>query len=229
MSYAQFNTHLYYRRRTPGGFLEAGLSLPLYWVDEAAPNDEGEEDLEPALYGPSDAPVFVYLGAGWSTDASPRRTSADDAPATTSGPWTDNDVAQIAVMAPAVVRLDLVRWRFEALQVGLAHGLFGLAWNLRAQFGVGVAGVGGHWRATDDGAEEIGFMTWPLLASTTDDLIISYLNTQVYYRWSGPTSFTEAGLWVSPFWAEASLGSDSFKELYPLNSPGVSAYLGFGL
>jgi hypothetical protein len=142
--------------------------------------------------------------------------------------WTSTDIVQAAVMAPAIVRLDLVRWRWNRFMLGLLHGQFGLAYSGRAGFGLGILGLGGHWPRTADGSKEYGFMFWPLSAAITDDLYVSYLNTQIFHRWNYDGYFVEAGAWISPVW----FGTDCSgcdPNFYPIEHPGLSAYVGIGL
>jgi len=221
------NTQIYYRKHFSGFFLETGLSFALWWAAEIETEDTSDE----YAYPTQNPPLSAYLSLGTSSGrvpvASTRPTEPREAQERSAPGWTTTDIIQAALMLPAVARIDLVRWRWEQFQMGLLHGLFGLSWNLRGQFGVGLAGLGSHWRANGDGSAEYGFMVWPLLASVTDDLVVSYLNSQIYYRWNHGSHFVESGLWVSPIWLGDGKGGS--VDFYPMNNPGISAYIGIGL
>ena len=147
--------------------------------------------------------------------------------------WEHNDWFNLSVFPLAGARLEVGRLAWESWQFSVAYGYFGLAWNtlvrehLRGWVSCGLAGFGKHFRLETDGTREWGFMFWPLSVSFTDDLVIGYGNSQVFYRQNYRYHFFETGLLFAPFWIEADL-NDNISP-YSILSPPVSLYVGLGL
>jgi hypothetical protein len=95
---------------------------------------------------------------------------------------------------PVILRLEVLRIRYTTFQYSVGRLHYGFGWRADdGRAGVGVLGVGHHWRITDSYIHELGYLFWPLSVVYAHDGVGGLL-TQIYYRNNGTTFPIEIGL-----------------------------------
>ena len=142
---------------------------------------------------------------------------------------TEHDIISVGYFAPAGVRLQLGRFRWQHLQISVLQAKGGISWGTfdapQPWVGGGVFGVGGHWTVNEN--HEFGLMVWPAFQAMvgprcddeqeatdecTQPVVAGVGNLQLHYRIPQPTVQPEFGLEVPLFWEEFKRGDD----IYPL-------------
>ena len=127
---------------------------------------------------------------------------------------------------PTILRLEVVRWRYDRFQLGLFKLFAGESWTKDdVRVGAGILGTGQHYRLNAAGTSEFGWLFW-LLFGAMEHGGGGGLSAQVYYRTEMTWNTLEVG--VESSIGCCSRGRNVEQKIYPHSPVPVHLYLQAG-
>ena len=127
---------------------------------------------------------------------------------------------------PTILRLEVVRWRYDRFQLSLFKLFAGESWARDDErFGAGILGMGQHYRLNAAGTSEFGWLFW-LLFGAREHGGGGGLSAQVYYRTQMTWNTLEVG--IESTVGCCGRGRNIEQTIYPHSPVPVHLYLQAG-